>query len=69
VVLIIILTSLVLDQCVSRVNGVKRRRQNLKDQVEIIGLRKRGLDLEVLLRQGLKDKTLGERGSLWCRGN
>jgi hypothetical protein len=32
VVLIITFTSLVLDQCVSRVNGVKRRTQELKDQ-------------------------------------
>jgi hypothetical protein len=32
VVLIITFTILVLDQCVSRVNGVKRRTQELKDQ-------------------------------------
>ena len=31
----------------------------MKDQVKVIGLRTRGLDLEVLLRQGLKDETLG----------
>jgi hypothetical protein len=32
VVLIITFTGLVLDQCVSRVNGVKMRTQELKDQ-------------------------------------
>jgi hypothetical protein len=42
--------------------------QKLKDQVKVVRLRTRGLDLEVLLWQGLKDETLGERGSLWCRG-
>jgi hypothetical protein len=40
----------------------------LKDQVKVVRLRTRGLDLEVFLWQGLKDETLGERGSLWCRG-
>jgi hypothetical protein len=35
---------------------------------ESIKLRTRRLNLEVLLWQGLKDETLGERGSLWCRG-
>ena len=40
----------------------------MKDQVKVIRLRTRGLDLEVLLRQGLKDETLGERESLWRRG-
>ena len=32
VVLIITFTSSILDQCVSKVNGVKRRMQELKDQ-------------------------------------
>jgi hypothetical protein len=57
-----------LDQCVPRVYGVKRRTQKLKDQVIVVKLKTRELNLEVLLRQGLKDETLGERGSLWCRG-
>jgi hypothetical protein len=28
--------------------------------------RTRGESFKVLLKKGLKDKTLGERGSLWC---
>jgi hypothetical protein len=60
-------THVALDQCVPRVYGVKRRTQKLKDQVIMVKLRTRELNLEVLLWQGLKDETLGERGSLWCR--
>jgi hypothetical protein len=55
-----------LDQCVPRVYGVKRRMQRLKDQVIMVKLRTRELNLEVLLWKGLKDETLWERGSLWC---
>jgi hypothetical protein len=28
--------------------------------------RRRGKGFKVLLQHGLKDRTLGERGSLWC---
>jgi hypothetical protein len=38
----------------------------MKDQVIWVKLRTRELNLEVFLWQGLKDETLGERGSLWC---
>jgi hypothetical protein len=27
----------------------------------------RGFSVEVLLKKGLNNETLGERGSLWCR--
>jgi hypothetical protein len=40
----------------------------VEGSMKIMRLRTRGLDLEVLLKQGLKDETLEERGSLWCRG-
>jgi hypothetical protein len=60
-------THMALDQCVPRVYGVKRRTQKLKDQVIVVKIRTRELNLEVLLWQGLKDETLGERGSFWCR--
>jgi hypothetical protein len=59
-------THVALDQCVPRVYRVKRRTQRLKDQVIMVKLRTRELNLEVLLWQGLKDETLGERGSLRC---
>jgi hypothetical protein len=52
-------THVALDQCVPRVYGVKRRTQRLKDQVIMVKLRTRELNLEVLLWQGLKDETLG----------
>jgi hypothetical protein len=35
---------------------------------KIVRLRTRGRSFEVLLKQGLKVKALGERGSPWCRG-
>jgi hypothetical protein len=35
---------------------------------ERVKLRTRGLNLEVFLWKGLKDETLGEGGSLQCRG-
>jgi hypothetical protein len=52
----------VLDQCL-RVNGV-----NLVEDARVEGgrLRTRGKSSEVLLWQGLRIKSLGERGSLWC---
>jgi hypothetical protein len=40
--------------------------QKMKDQMIRVKLRTRELNLEVLLWKGLKDETLGERGSLWC---
>jgi hypothetical protein len=50
------------DQCL-RVNGV-----NLEENARVEGgrLRTRGKGSEVFLWQGLRIKTLGERGSLWC---
>jgi hypothetical protein len=57
-----------LDQCVPRVYGVKRRTQRLKDQVIMVKLRTRELNLEVFPWQGLKDETLGKIGSPRCRG-
>jgi hypothetical protein len=46
-----------------RVNGV-----NLEEDVRVEGgrLRTRGKGSEVLLWQGLRIKTIGERGSLRC---
>jgi hypothetical protein len=32
----------------------------------VIGLKTRGFDVEVLLRQGFNNQTLGEKGSLRC---
>ena len=59
-------THVALDQCVPRVYGVKRRTQRLKDQVIMVKLRTRELNLEVLLWQGLKDETLGETSPVTC---
>jgi hypothetical protein len=42
-------THVALDQCIPRVYGVKRRTQRLKDQVIMVKLRTRELNLEVLL--------------------
>jgi hypothetical protein len=33
----------------------------------MIWLKTRELNVEVLLKQGLNNETLGEKGSLWCR--
>jgi hypothetical protein len=50
------LTHVALDQCAPRVYGVERRTQKLKDQVKVVKLRTRQLNLEVLLWQASRMK-------------
>jgi hypothetical protein len=42
----------------------KEEDTQVEGSLKVVRLRTRGLNLEVLLWKGLKDETLGERGSL-----
>jgi hypothetical protein len=45
----------------------KKGLQMLKDEMIMMWPKTRGLNVEVLLKKGLNNETLGEKGSLRCR--